>query len=39
MRIVPSSKHKLNADFGIAQIAGQVMPTVNLKARHQFGAQ
>jgi hypothetical protein len=39
VRIVPTPKYKLNIDFGIAQIAGQVEPTVNLQARHQFGAQ
>ena len=39
LRIVPTPKHQLNIDFGIAQIAGQVEPTVNLQARHQFGAQ
>lgn len=39
MRIVPNPKYKLNIDFGIAQVAGQVEPTVNLQARHQFGAQ
>jgi hypothetical protein len=38
-RIVPSPKHKLNFDIGIAQVAGNVAPGVNLKARHQFGAQ
>jgi hypothetical protein len=38
-RVVPSSKSKLNFDFGIAQIAGQVLPGVNLKARHQVGFQ
>jgi hypothetical protein len=38
-RIVPNPKYKLNIDFGIAQVAGQVEPTVNLQARHQFGAQ
>ncbi len=38
-RIVPSPKVKLNIDFGVAQIAGQVEPTVNLQARHQFGTQ
>jgi hypothetical protein len=38
-RIVPSPKHKINVDFGIAQIAGQVTPTVNLKARHAWGSQ
>ena len=39
VRIVPSPKYKLNVDFGVAQIAGQVEPTVNLQARHQFGTQ
>jgi len=41
-RIVPSPKHKLNIDFGVAQIAGYVMggPTgVNLKARVTWGSQ
>lgn len=47
IRIVPSGtfpgKHgwgedhpKLSIDLGVAQIAGQVMPGVNLEARHQF---
>ncbi len=39
MRIVPSPKQKLNFDFGVAQIAGEIASGVNLKARHQFGAQ
>jgi hypothetical protein len=38
-RFVPTPKHKLNIDFGIAQIAGQVMPGVNLRARHQAAVQ
>ena len=42
-RVIPSAKHKLNFDIGIAQVAGEVYgsgPTgINLKARHQFGAQ
>jgi hypothetical protein len=42
-RIVPSPKHKLNIDFGVAQIAGKIYgngPTsINLQARHQFGTQ
>jgi hypothetical protein len=38
-RFVPSAKYKLNFDVGVAQIAGQVMPTVNLQARHQVGVQ
>jgi Protein of unknown function (DUF3034) len=39
MRVVPSQKHKLNFDFGVAQLAGNVAPGVNLKARHQIGTQ
>jgi len=29
----------VNFDVGVAQIAGQVMPGVNLQARHQVGVQ
>lgn len=39
VRFIPSPKHKLNFDFGIAQIAGNVLPGVDLKARHQAGFQ
>jgi hypothetical protein len=39
VRVIPTGKHKLNFDAGIAQIAGHVMPGVDLKARHQFGVQ
>lgn len=39
MRVVPSPKHHLNFDVGVAQVAGNVMPGVDLKARHQVGAQ
>ena len=42
-RIVPSPKQKLNFDFGVAQVAGEVYGSgstgINLKARHQFAAQ
>lgn len=38
-RIVPSPKHKLNFDVGVAQVAGTIAPGVNLKARHQVGVQ
>ncbi len=38
-RLTPSSKHKINFDFGVAQLAGNVAPGVNLKARHQIGTQ
>jgi hypothetical protein len=39
VRFIPSPKYKLNFDFGIAQIAGEVLPGVDLKARHQAGFQ
>lgn len=39
VRFIPSAKYKLNFDAGVAQIAGQVMPAVNLKARHQVAFQ
>jgi hypothetical protein len=35
-RIVPLAERKFNIDFGVAQAAGQIMPGVNLYARHQF---
>jgi hypothetical protein len=35
-RIVPLVERKFNVDFGVAQAAGQIMPGVNLFARHQF---
>jgi hypothetical protein len=38
-RIVPSPKHKINVDFGVAQIAGTIAPGINLKARHTWGTQ
>jgi len=38
-RFMPSPKYKVNFDVGVAQIAGQVMPGVNLQARHQVGVQ
>jgi hypothetical protein len=36
VRIVPPTEKKFNIDFGVAQAAGQIMPGVNLFARHQF---
>ena len=39
MRVVPMPKEKLNFDFGIAQVAGQISPGVNLQARAQVGVQ
>ena len=42
-RFVPTSKYKLNFDFGVAQIAGYVNGSgatgINLQARHQVGIQ
>ena len=38
-RFVPNSKYHFNLDVGVAQIAGRVQPGVDLKARHQIGAQ
>lgn len=38
-RFVPTSKYKLNFDFGVAQIAGNVANGIDLKARHQIGVQ
>ena len=39
MRFIPPAKYKVNFDVGVAQIAGNVMPGVNLQARHQVGVQ
>jgi hypothetical protein len=35
-RIVPFEKTKFNVDFGVAQAAGQILPGVDVKVRHQF---
>jgi hypothetical protein len=37
-RFIPAKYH-FNLDVGVAQIAGNVAPGTNLKARHQVGAQ
>jgi hypothetical protein len=38
MRVLPKAEgSKFNIDLGVAQIANQIMPGVDLKARHQFG--
>lgn len=37
VRIVPSAKAKLNIDCGIAQVAGKILPGVDVKVRQQFG--
>lgn len=44
VRFIPSPKHKLNFDYGIAQVAGYVIGSastepVNLAARHRAGFQ
>jgi hypothetical protein len=39
VRFVPTPKQKFNVDFGIAQVAGQISPGVNLQARSQVGVQ
>jgi hypothetical protein len=39
IRFVPTPEHKINFDFGVAQIAGQIAPGVNLQARAQVAAQ
>jgi len=39
VRFIPPAKYKVNFDVGVAQIAGQVMPGVDLQARHQVGVQ
>jgi len=38
VRLVPLKGKKLNVDLGIAQIAGNIAPGVNLQARHQLVA-
>lgn len=39
VRFLPTNRYKLNFDVGVAQVAGEVMPGVDLQARHQVGAQ
>ena len=39
VRLLPAPEHKLAIDFGVAQIAGNVAPGTNLKARSQLGMQ
>jgi len=39
VRLLPAPEHKLAVDFGVAQIAGNVQPGVNLHARKQLGMQ
>ena len=39
MRVVPSAEHKFKIDVGVAQVAGEIAPGVNLQARATIGAQ
>ena len=39
VRLLPAPDHKLAVDFGVAQIAGNVAPGTNLRARSQMGMQ
>jgi len=39
IRFVPTPERRINFDFGVAQIAGQIAPGVNLQARAQVAAQ
>jgi hypothetical protein len=39
VRFIPPAKYKVTFDVGVAQIAGQVMPGVDLQARQQVGVQ
>jgi hypothetical protein len=39
IRFAPTPKQKLNFDFGIAQVAGEIAPGINLQARSQVGVQ
>ena len=39
IRFMPTPERKINFDFGVAQIAGQIAPGVNLQARAQVAAQ
>lgn len=43
-RIVPSAKHRINVDFGVAQVAGKIFDNghgtvADLQARHTWGTQ
>ena len=39
VRLTPIPEHKLNVDFGVAQIAGEIAPGVDLRARSRLGVQ
>jgi hypothetical protein len=39
VRFSPAPESKLNIDFGVAQVAGQIAPGIDLKARSRLGVQ
>jgi len=39
VRATPFPEHKLNIDFGVAQIAGKIAPGVDLHARARTAVQ
>jgi hypothetical protein len=39
VRLSPAPESKLNVDFGIAQVAGEIAPGINLQARSRLGLQ
>ena len=39
VRLSPAPGSKLNIDFGVAQVAGQIAPGVDLRARSRLGVQ
>ena len=39
VRLTPAPESRLNVDFGVAQIAGEIAPGVDLQARSRFGVQ
>ena len=39
VRLTPIAESKLNVDFGVAQIAGNIAPGVDLQARSRIGSQ
>jgi hypothetical protein len=39
IRLTPIAESSLNLDFGVAQIAGEIAPGVDLQARARFGLQ
>jgi hypothetical protein len=39
IRLAPIAERKLNIDFGVAQVAGEIAPGVDLRARSRLGVQ